>query len=174
VPEKGIFDLLEALGRVASQNDNQWNLKVVGWGDREKVEHVAQQHGIGDRIKLIERLDHNALAVELEKSQLAILPSYKESFGLAIAESQATGLPVVAYEVGAVPEVVEHGKSGWLVKPGRIDLLVEVISEALQDSATTFQMGLDGRDRVKRLFSWEQSAKLMLQNIGELARSNQS
>ena len=164
-PLKGIFDLIEALARVAAQGQNNWILKVAGWDNEEQVENAAREHGISDRVILLGRLDHQQLTRELEWAQLAILPSRAESFGLAIAEAQASGLPVISCEAGAVPEVVEKNVTGWLVPPERVDRLTEAIIEAMLDPMKTYRMGLAGRDRITRLFSWEQTAVAMLQGI---------
>jgi glycosyltransferase involved in cell wall biosynthesis len=169
-PLKGIFDLIEALARVASLGQRNWILKVAGWDHEEQVKHAAQKHGVGDQVILLGRLDHPTLTRELEWAQLAILPSRAESFGLAIAEAQASGLPVVSYEAGSVPEVVKKNVTGWLVPPYRVDQLAEAIIEAMQDPQKTFRMGLAGRERVTRLFSWEQTAVAMLQGIEEAKR----
>lgn len=169
-PLKGIFDLIKALARVASLGQRNWILKVAGWGNEERVKHAAREHGVGDRVILLGRLDHPTLTRELEWAQLAILPSHAESFGLAIAEAHASGLPVVSYEAGAVPEVVEKNVTGWLVPPLSVDRLAEAIIEAMQDPQKTFRMGLAGRQRVTRLFSWEQTAVAMLQGIEQAKR----
>ena len=166
-PLKGIFDLIEALAQVTTQGQRNWTLKVAGWDNGEQVKQTAHKHGIGDQVILIGRLDHQALLRELEWAHLAILPSRAESFGLAIAEAQASGLPVVSYEAGAVPEVVEKNVTGWLVPPRQIDQLAEAIIEAIQDPQKTFRMGLAGRERITRLFSWDKTALTILQGIEE-------
>jgi glycosyltransferase involved in cell wall biosynthesis len=110
-------------------------------------------------------LDHTALVRELECAHLAVLPSHAESFGLAVAEAQAAGLPVIACAVGAVPEVVENNVTGWLIPPGRDDLLAGAIVEAMGRPDRAYEMGLAGRERINRLFSWPSSAAAMLEHL---------
>jgi len=57
-PLKGIFDLIEALARVASLGQRNWILKVAGWDHEEQVKHAAQKHGVGDQVILLGHLDH--------------------------------------------------------------------------------------------------------------------
>jgi len=90
------------------------------------------------------------------------LPSYAESFGLAVAESQLSGLPVVAYNVGGVPEIVEHGHTGWLVPVGDVDALAGTIHAAIREPDAAFRMGLAGRKRVSARFSWVETGQTML------------
>jgi len=81
------------------------------------------------------------------------LPSLNEGLPMVILEAMASGLPVVASRVGAIPKVVEHGKSGFLVEPGRPDLLEAEIRRLVMDRAGARQMGIKGRERVERNFS---------------------
>ena len=169
-PLKGIFDVIEALGRVAAQGQRNWVLKVAGWDNEEAVRQALREHKIDQQVVLLGRLDTQTLIRELEWSHLAILPSHAESFGRAIAEAQASGLPVISYEVGSVPEIVQKGVTGWLAPLGHVDLLAEAIIAAMQDPETAFQMGLAGRKRVTQLFSWEQTAMAILHGIEEAKR----
>lgn len=164
-PLKGIFDVIETLGNVAAQGQTHWTLKIAGWGDKELIRQAARDRLIEDKVILLGGLDATTLAEELKWADLAILPSHAESFGRAIAEAQAAGLPVVSYDVGSVPEIVEKDVTGWLVPLGRVDLLAQAVITAMEDPQKTFEMGLAGRERVARLFSWEQTATAILEGI---------
>ena len=170
IESKGIFDALEALGLIAAQGERKWTFKIAGWGKEDQVLQAAHRHGIEDRIVMLGHLNQSEIVHELEQSNLAILPSYFESFGLACAEAQATGLPVIAYDVGAVPEIVENNVTGWLVPKGHVNRLAEAIMAAMRDPQKTFQMGLSARERTNRAFSWSRTAETMLQNIEEIKR----
>ena len=169
-PLKGIFDVIEALGRVAAQGQRNWVLKVAGWDNEKAVQQALRDHKIDQQVVLLGRLDTQTLIGELEWADLAILPSHAESFGRAIAEAQASGLPVISYDVGSVPEIVQKGVTGWLAPLGHVDLLAEAIIAAMQDPETAFQMGLAGRKRVTQLFSWQQTALAILHGIEEAKR----
>ncbi|NIR53126.1 glycosyltransferase family 4 protein [candidate division KSB1 bacterium] len=166
--EKGLFDALQAFGRVAAQGKQNWTFKIAGWGDEEPVRHEARENGIADRIEVVGHLTQSDLLRELEWAHLAILPSHGESFGFAFAEAQSSGLPVIGYEVGGVPEIVEHDVTGWLVPKGSVDGLAEKIVEAIFDPQKTFEMGLTGRERVNRLFSWSRTAEATLKKLEEI------
>lgn len=90
-PLKGVFGALEALGKVAQAGYREWTLRIAGWGEEKAVLRAAQDIGIGTQVELLGRLDHQALREQLEWAELAILPSWAESFGLAIAEARAPG-----------------------------------------------------------------------------------
>jgi len=167
VREKGILDALAALGRVARAG-RPFQLRVLGSGNAQHVLEVARQHGIAERVEVLPHQGDARLKEELERAQLALLPSHSESFGLSIAEAQAAGLPVVAYAAGSVPEVVEDGKSAWLAPLGDVDGLAHALTAALSDPDECFWRGLRGRERVERLFRWNQTAKRVLDGLASL------
>ena len=164
-PLKGVFDALEALGKVARAGYRNWTLRVAGWGDEKAVLRAAQDHGIGTQVELLGRLDHQALREQLERAELAILPSRAESFGLAIAEASAAGLPVVSYATGSIPEVVQDGVTGKLVPLGEIDCLARSVIELIEDPHLAYGIGLAGRERVRELFSWERTARVIAETL---------
>jgi glycosyltransferase involved in cell wall biosynthesis len=167
VREKGILDALSALGQVARAG-RAFELRILGSGNAELVLAVARQHGIGERVLVLPHQGDAHLLEELERAQLALLPSHSESFGLSIAEAQAAGLPVVAYAAGSVPEVVEDGKSAWLAPLGDVDGLARALTAALSDPDECFRRGNSGRERVGRLFRWSLTARRVLDGLARL------
>ena len=170
-PIKGVFDVIEALGIVASRGQKDWKLRLAGWGYENEVKQALKQQGIEENVTLLGCLKPEKLAEELAWANLAILPSRAESFGRAVAEAQASGLAVVSYEVGSIPEIVEKGVTGWLVQPQQTNLLADAILEAMSNPERTRQMGLMGQKKVLEKFSWKKTAELILEGI-ELAKKN--
>lgn len=173
---KGIFDALDALGRLAAAGASGWRLRVAGWGDAERVRAAARAAGVLEQLDLLGPLDRPALLQELARAELALLPSFSESFGLANAEALAAGVPVVAYGAGAVPEVVEDGRTGWLVPTGDVEGLARALGQALGDAALRRERGRAGRARVLERFTWERSARATLDGLEAAlgARGNRS
>ncbi|NIV70968.1 MAG: glycosyltransferase [Phycisphaerae bacterium] len=168
VPLKGILDAIEALGMLAAKGLKNWNLRVLGLGNHEMVRKAAREHGIGHKVVVCDPVNDERLRRELQQAHLAIMPSHAESFGLALAEAQAAGIPVVSYDVGSVPEVVENGVTGWLAPLHRVDRLAQCIEEAIWHPETTYRAGLAGRERVKQMFTWEKTAATILEGIKKL------
>lgn len=171
-PIKGVFDTIEALGLVAKRGYLNWTLKIAGWGETAAVIEAARTQGILDKVVLLGRLEPEKLTDELAWAHLAILPSRAESFGRSIAEAQAASLAVVSYDTGSIPEVVESGITGWLVPTERPDKLAEAIIESINDPSKTLEMGEAGHKRVTSLFTWEQTANVIVKGI-EAAKSRQ-
>lgn len=167
---KGVFDALSAFKQLTEQGFTEWEFHIAGWGNKEGILQFIQENEMMEQVKLLGKLDHPSLIKALEWAQIAILPSYMESFGLAVAEAQTSGLPVIAYNSGAVPEIIGDGRTGWLVPPKQIDLLADAIKNSMEDPATTHQMGLTGRQKIAGCFSWPKTVKTMLEDIEKLRK----
>jgi glycosyltransferase involved in cell wall biosynthesis len=164
VREKGIGDALAALGRIA-RSGREFTVRVLGSGDAAHVRALAREHGLAQRVEILPHQGDEHLVEELARAHLALLPSHSESFGLAIAEAQAAGLPVVAYAAGAVPEVIADGTTGWLAPLHDVPALAGAPDAALADPDECLRRGLAGRERVARLFRWEQTAAAVLAGL---------
>lgn len=88
-------------------------------------------------------------------------PSLWEGFGLPVAEAGATGKPVVAFRMCAIPEVVENGLTGLLAEPDHTKLADAVIT-LLEDEEMRRKMGREARNRISRLFSWRRMVEKTL------------
>ena len=93
-----------------------------------------------------------------------------ELLGLAMLEAMASGTPVVCSRLGGLPEVVEHGITGFLVEPGNVTELRESVASLLQDPARARRMGRNARELVLERFTWQHCAERCLGAYGELLR----
>ncbi len=89
---------------------------------------------------------------------LFIMPSRSEGWGLAALEAMAFGLPVIASNTGGLAEIVEHGKTGWLIPPGDPSALAAAIADAFAARERLREIGLCARRRAEQ-FSMEETAK---------------
>jgi glycosyltransferase involved in cell wall biosynthesis len=126
---------------------------------------AIEARGVERQVTLLGRLGRDGLLEQLAWADVALQPSRAESFGLAVAEAQAAGLPVVAYEAGAVPEVVVHGRTGWLTPVGDTGRLSLALETVMADAERCRTMGLAGRARTTDRFTWSESAAAMLRAI---------
>ncbi|NIR86886.1 glycosyltransferase family 4 protein, partial [Candidatus Bathyarchaeota archaeon] len=95
-------------------------------------------------------------------------PSLWEGFGLTPAEAQACGKPVVAFNTCAIPEVVKDEHTGLLVEQRNVKALAKALISLLHDRELRFRMGLEARERVLQLFSWDKAAEQTLQVYHEV------
>jgi glycosyltransferase involved in cell wall biosynthesis len=167
-PIKGIFDAIQALGIVQRRGYRDWVLKIAGWGDIEAVREAARRNEIEDHIQFLGVLNRPALAVELASSDMAILPSHTDNFGLSIAEAEASGLPIVSYRAGGIPEEVEEGSTALLVDLLDTSLLAEAIIQLISDPQKAREMGQRGSRFIRENFSWRKSTEIMIDSIRHL------
>lgn len=121
--------LIEAFARIASHTPR--DLVIIGEGPlRAEVEHAITAHGLADRVRLLGRVDHDLLPPHLRQAVALVLPSRSEGMPLVVIESLASGTPVVASAVGAIPDLVSPGESGLLVVAGDVEGLAAAMLQA--------------------------------------------
>jgi N-acetyl-alpha-D-glucosaminyl L-malate synthase BshA len=135
---------------------NSLPVRLVFLGDgpeRQLAEKTARQLGVQDRV-IFEGFVQNVEA-RLRQADLLLSTSGNESFGMSIAEAMASGIPVVAYGVGGIPEVVEDGVTGILVEFGAICDAARAVVQILSDPERHRQMGFEARQRIENKFRLE-------------------
>jgi glycosyltransferase involved in cell wall biosynthesis len=156
VPEKDHDTLLAAFARTV-QVHPEAELWLVGDGPRlEQIRDLARRLLPGNRITILPpREDLRPL---LHQASLLVLSSRAEAFPNVILEAMASGLPVVATRVGGIPELVDSGRTGWLVNAGDASGLAAALSQALADPDVRQVMGRAGRERALYNFSLDTMA----------------
>lgn len=121
-------------------------LMLVGDGpERNKLERQCREWGICGKVKFLGSLKSTTEVLNI--SDLFVLPSETESFGLAALEALACGVPVIASNTGGIPEVVEHGVSGFLSNVGDVDDMVSNALDVLrsEESLQTYKQAAKKR-----------------------------
>lgn len=151
VPAKNLPCLLRALASLPADT-RPW-LALAGEGpEREQVEQLASQLGLGDGIRLLgERSDAVRL---MQAADLLVLPSHFEGLSNALLEAMAAGCPVVASAVGGTPELVEDERTGLLFAGGDAGALATAIAR-LADPALRARLSRVAREHVLRHHSRE-------------------
>jgi glycosyltransferase involved in cell wall biosynthesis len=138
---------------------------VVGEGpDRKQLETMTQELGIAGSVQFAGyRDDMDRVYRGLD---LMVMPSLDEGLPMTLLEAMAAKRAVIATSVGAVPEVIEHGRSGWLVHPGDEGELQQAVTTLLQDGSLRQRIGEHARQSVVARFS----SDLMAQNYLDFYR----
>lgn len=157
VPQKGLDVLIEAMKAVGEAVPNA-RLLIAGDGpERSALERLARELGVEDRVSL---LGHRGdIAPLMRRAWLLVHPARWEGFGLVLLEAMRAGLPIVATNVSAIPEIVVAGVTGRLVPPDEPNLLAEAVIEALNDERFRRQAGARGHERLVERFSAERMAR---------------
>jgi N-acetyl-alpha-D-glucosaminyl L-malate synthase BshA len=129
-PVKRITDVIEIFDRVHKKMPSK--LLLIGDGpDRSQAEWLAVQKGIHDDVIFLGKQDR--VNEKIAVADIMLLPSQLESFGLAALEAMASKVVPIATNVGGLPEVVEHGKSGYLAEVGDVETMARYAIELLSD-----------------------------------------
>jgi L-malate glycosyltransferase len=148
-PVKRVTDVIEIFDRVRKQIPAK--LLLMGDGpDRSPAEWLAVQKGIHNDVIFLGKREQvfETLAI----SDVLLMPSELESFGLAALEAMASEVVPITTNVGGVPEVVEHGKSGFLAKVGDVETMASYAIEILKDEGRLRAMGKQCRQAARARF----------------------
>ena len=178
-PHKGVDRLIRALPPGGS-------LTVVGSGghDPKPPERdypaLLERLAIGREVRFLGPVPDSELPGLYRGAAVVALPSVhrtlfgrhvavSELLGLAVLEAMASGTPVVCSRVGGLPEIVEDGVTGFLVRPGDVGELGERLEQLLGDARLAARLGRNARERVLERFTWRACAERCLAAYAELA-----
>ena len=160
-PVKGLPALIEAWARVRPPS---WSLRIAGpdeAGHRSQLERAVAAAGLGEVISFLGPVYGERKRAEFMNADIFALPSHSESFGMAVAEALAHGLPVLTTK--AVPwPVLSARRCGWQVAP-TVESIAEGLREATSlDRQTLHEMGARGRAFVAGELDWGKIASEFL------------
>jgi glycosyltransferase involved in cell wall biosynthesis len=156
IPRKGLEPLVRAAARVLPGRDDVVFVALgrtpmgqpEDWGARYQA--LADELGIADRFLFPGFVDDVRAAVA--DFDVLALPSLQEPFGRSIIEAMALGTPVVASDVGGIPEIITHPQDGVLVPPGDVEALAAALGSLLDDADRRRAIAAAGRRRIETAF----------------------
>jgi len=159
---KGTVELLQAIPKVLEVVPEA-RFTLIGAdrphapGGRTHAQYLEQEFSpaVRQAITLAGRLGDAEVDRQLQSADLFVAPSRYESFGLIFLEAMRWGTPVLGTTAGGIPEIVEHGKSGWLVPPQAPEELARALVLLLQNPSLRHSLGHSGRARAESEFSVE-------------------
>jgi len=167
---KGLGYLLESI-KIIRKNIPDIKLIVVGEGDyREHYENLSKELGIEENIEFRGKLNREEIVKEYQNTNVLVLPSLMESFGMVLIEAMACKKPVIGTKVGGIPYVIDNNKNGLLVPPKDSKELARVITHILKNKKLAKKMGESGYNKVKEKFNWEIQAEKTINLYKEVLR----
>lgn len=151
IPLKRIDAIMRAIA-----SSPRTRLVIAGDGpSRDGLQRAAADLGLQSRATFLGAVSREAVAGLLQRSDLLVLNSTHEGLPHVVLEAFAAGTPVLATRVGGMPEVVEHGVSGWLIPSGDEAELGRAIHVLLEDPALRERLREGGRRRLTQRFRWD-------------------
>lgn len=153
-PLKRIEDVIHTFARVRAATARPLRLLLIGEGpERPPSEALVRSLGLSDDVEFLGF--QQTLAEAFARSDVFLLPSQNESFGLAALEAQSCGLPVVASHVGGLPEVIREGETGFLLPVGDVAGMAAAVLRLLADEALQARMRAAARQSAVGRFARE-------------------
>ncbi|MFI0452006.1 glycosyltransferase [Actinomadura sp. 6N118] len=174
-PRKGHDVLVEALAAVAHL---RWSCVFAGPSSRDPRHADGLRRSIEDndltgRIQLVGPRSGESLDAAYADADLLVLPSRAETYGMVVTEALARGIPVLATEVGGVPEALGHapdgGTPGLLVPPDDVTPLAGAVRQWLRDGELRRRLRAAAQERRRTLAGWEETARRMAAVLDRLA-----
>ena len=160
-PVKGLPHLFEAISVL---QDDIPNLKLLMAGSGSATEEgdlarKISEFGIGDMVIFLGRISQEELPAYYALARVVVLPSLMEATSIAGLEAMACEKPLVGTEVGGLPIIIDHGKTGLLIPPGDSVSLAVALKKILLEKDYQKKMGKAARERVEQQFTWREIAK---------------
>jgi glycosyltransferase involved in cell wall biosynthesis len=155
------YDLLLDVFKIFSAREKEWRLRIIGEGaGKNDLIKRLQESDLMDRVEVLSATDR--IEAEYQKASVSLMTSRTEGFPMVLLEAQASGLPVMAFDVETGPsEIIHHGVDGFLVGPNDKDKMAQYLLQLCLDIDQRRSFGQNGRinaenylpERIGRL--WE-------------------
>ena len=172
-PLKNILGLIEAFARIAGRFPNA-HLRIAGTPERdylEACEKQAENSHVKNRVFLLSNISISDVQHEFAKANCLVVPSFQENAPLSIAEAMAAGVPVVASNVGGIPEMIEDGKTGLLIDPYKPKSISDAILKILSDETFARSLGRSAKETAKKRFTASRACEKTLQAYREVLKA---
>jgi glycosyltransferase involved in cell wall biosynthesis len=170
--QKGADHLVRAL---AAMKTPAASLDIVGDGpNRESLQQLAQQLGVSSRIRWHGQLSQSELPLLYQRAAAVVIPSVDEGLGLVAVEALLCETPVVAFDSGGLRDVIQHEKTGLLVKPGDSAALANALDDLLAREGRGSGLGRAGRLYALSAFAPESAARRYAEIYRQVLGANAS
>lgn len=173
-PYKGIPVLIQAC-ELLKQQGVEFRCEIIGDGPmRTRIEQMIRAADLHDRVILLGNRSQEEVAERIAGAAVVVQPSIvapdgqMEGIPVSLMEAMAAGKPVIASDLSGIPELVEHDKTGLLVKPGEAAGLSAAIRELLSKPERCAGMGQAGREKVTREFVLPTTVEQLLHRLDEV------
>lgn len=163
VPVKGIKYLIESMKKITNDYPNA-ELVIVGDGvDKYELEKLVIELDLCDSISFVGKVPNHKIGQYMIESDIFVLPSLSEGFGIVLLEAMASGLPIVASNVGGIPSIIQNGVNGFLVDPKNSEKIAEKVLFLLNNEETMIKISQNNKKKVEN-YDWGKII-MQLENI---------
>lgn len=157
---KGININLLALAQLNESGATNWIYTIVGGGrEREKLQNLTVELNLSSQVFFVGPCNHDEVFRHLNQSQVFLLPSYREAFGIVYLEAMSCGLLTIAVDNQGAAAFIENRKTGLLVAPNDVNAIVDTLKEIHRDPVTMSAIAVAGQAYVCQNLTWNDHAK---------------
>jgi glycosyltransferase involved in cell wall biosynthesis len=168
---KGVYDLIDAF-EVLHKEFMNTRLLLCGDGDIDNIKRIIRRKGLQNTVKVPGWVSGDEKDKTYCQTDLFVLPSYHEGLPGAILEAMSYGLPVISTEVGGIPEAVQDGINGALIRAGDVPALIGSMKDIIQDQEKRTKMGQASRQHILKTFNIYLIVDELVKEYSELAVNN--
>lgn len=155
---KGVNYLLEAFAKLQEDKGKEIRLFLIGDGEeKDKLILLTKSLKIENKVFFFGRRPHSEIPLWLNIADIFVLPSISEGFPTIIPEAMMCGIPVLASNVGGIPEIMTDSKTGYLVEPGNINQIKDRVKLLLDNKSVRQTISKTAIDE-SRKYTWENNA----------------
>lgn len=166
--KKGVLDLLASCKLLSASR--RFRLDFVGEGNVSKLARdLVQSYGLSDQVRFHGWLYGEQLELRYREADVFVLPSFAEGLPNSMIEAMAAKLPVVVTSVGNIPDVIEHGVSGWMFSAGNISELTRALLVMIDDPVVRRSIAELGQIKARSEFSVEPAVERLISAIEDVA-----
>jgi len=171
---KGLDTLVQAFHLLKRQNFQDAKLVIIGedWGFKEDLLELRERYNLSGDILILDHPRREDIISAYHASNMVVLPSNYETFSITILEAFACAKPVIATAVGGIPELIENGKNGLLIRPNDAEELSKAILYLLRDGELAKNLGKAAEWLVTNQFSMDTIAQRTIDLYNDLKSQN--
>ena len=166
--EKGVEMFIRSLPTIISSQDNDFHVLIGGDGPmRDEIDNYLKKQNLLNRVDITGWISHDNLPDYMNRLRLLIIPSYSEGLPNIMLEAMACGTPVLATPVGAIPDIIKDGETGFIMKNNTPECIAENINRVLKDSNLE-KIAINAKKFIEKDFTFESAVmrwKTILEDI---------
>lgn len=163
---------LHSAGNIKLTLVSNSQLHIEDKSSQKRIEDLVWNLGLDNVTTFVRSLTRDELAVYYAAADVCVVPSYYSSSGIVAIEAMASGTPVVASNVGGLKYAVEHEQTGLLIPASNTTLLTKAIYRLLSQPEWRRELGVNAKQRVEYLFTWDTIAEQLSELYAELLNSH--
>lgn len=165
---KGTYDLLTAMEDLKKDLPEDVQFYLCGDGEVDQVKEEVRKRGLERRVAHIGWIDGEKKKAYMKESMLNVLPSYNEGLPMTILETMAMGIPNISTNIASIPEVIEEGQNGYMIRPGDVETLKQDILLLAENEEKRCRISEQAWETVKNSFSLDANIAVLKRCLHQL------